>query len=150
MSVDEAREFFTVKKVRDVLRRCSDVGLGYLSLGQNLTSLSGGERQRLKLATELVGNSPVLVLDRPTTGLHSSDVDNLVGLLSGMVDEGRSVIVIEHNMDVVAAADWVVDLGPDEVTTAARWCSRAPSTSSFWPGRTPAPTSRGLSRSKPR
>ncbi|MBY6687334.1 excinuclease ABC subunit UvrA [Rhodococcus sp. BP-149] len=113
MSVDEAREFFTVKKVRDVLRRCSDVGLGYLSLGQNLTSLSGGERQRLKLATELVGNSPVLVLDEPTTGLHSSDVDNLVGLLSGMVDEGRSVIVIEHNMDVVAAADWVVDLGPD-------------------------------------
>ncbi|KQU03787.1 daunorubicin resistance protein DrrC [Rhodococcus sp. Leaf7] len=113
MSVDEAQEFFTVKKVRDVLRRCSDVGLGYLSLGQNLTSLSGGERQRLKLASELVGNSPVLVLDEPTTGLHSSDVDNLVGLLSGMVDEGRSVIVIEHNMDVVAAADWVIDLGPD-------------------------------------
>ncbi|AYJ50581.1 ATP-binding cassette domain-containing protein [Rhodococcus sp. P1Y] len=113
MSVEDAQDFFEVKKIRDILHRCSDVGLGYLSLGQNLSSLSGGERQRLKLATELVGSSPVLVLDEPTTGLHPSDVSNLIALLSGMVDEGRSVIVIEHNLDVVAAADWVIDLGPD-------------------------------------
>ncbi|MGU3435854.1 ATP-binding cassette domain-containing protein [Actinomycetes bacterium M1A6_2h] len=113
MSVDEAADFFEVKKIRDILTRCKDVGLGYLSLGQNLSSLSGGERQRLKLATELVGSSPILVLDEPTTGLHPSDVANLIELLSGMVDEGRTVIVIEHNLDVVAAADWVIDLGPD-------------------------------------
>ncbi|WP_037160148.1 ATP-binding cassette domain-containing protein [Rhodococcoides fascians] len=113
MSVEDAQDFFEVKKIRDILHRCSDVGLGYLSLGQNLSSLSGGERQRLKLATELVGSSPILVLDEPTTGLHPSDVSNLIALLSGMVDEGRSVIVIEHNLDVVAAADWVIDLGPD-------------------------------------
>ncbi|KZF04522.1 daunorubicin resistance protein DrrC [Rhodococcus sp. EPR-157] len=113
MSVEDAQDFFEVKKIRDILHRCSDVGLGYLSLGQNLSSLSGGERQRLKLATELVGSSSILVLDEPTTGLHPSDVSNLIALLSGMVDEGRSVIVIEHNLDVVAAADWVIDLGPD-------------------------------------
>ncbi len=113
MSVEDAQDFFEVKKIRDILHRCSDVGLGYLSLGQNLSSLSGGERQRLKLATELVGSSPILVLDEPTTGLHPSDVANLIGLLSGMVEEGRTVIVIEHNLDVVAAADWVIDLGPD-------------------------------------
>ncbi|GGF98596.1 excinuclease ABC subunit A [Rhodococcoides trifolii] len=113
MSVDDAVGFFEVKKIRDILSRCVDVGLGYLSLGQNLSSLSGGERQRLKLATELVGSSPILVLDEPTTGLHPSDVANLIALLSGMVDEGRTVIVIEHNLDVVAAADWVIDLGPD-------------------------------------
>ncbi|MDJ0412145.1 excinuclease ABC subunit UvrA [Rhodococcoides fascians] len=113
MSVEDAQDFFEVKKIRDILRRCRDVGLGYLSLGQNLSSLSGGERQRLKLATELIGSSSVLVLDEPTTGLHPSDVSNLVALLSGMVDEGRSVIVIEHNLDVVAAADHIIDLGPD-------------------------------------
>ncbi|NIL78164.1 excinuclease ABC subunit UvrA [Rhodococcus sp. B10] len=113
MSVEDAQDFFEVKKIRDILHRCSDVGLGYLSLGQNLSSLSGGERQRLKLATELVGSSPILVLDEPTTGLHPSDVSKLIALLSGMVDEGRTVIVIEHNLDVVAAADWVIDLGPD-------------------------------------
>ncbi|MGB7235586.1 MAG: excinuclease ABC subunit UvrA [Rhodococcus sp. (in: high G+C Gram-positive bacteria)] len=113
MSVEDAQDFFEVKKIRDILHRCSDVGLGYLSLGQNLSSLSGGERQRLKLATELVGSSSILVLDEPTTGLHPSDVSNLIALLSGMVDECRSVIVIEHNLDVVAAADWAIDLGPD-------------------------------------
>ncbi|WP_217808486.1 excinuclease ABC subunit UvrA [Rhodococcus sp. 1168] len=113
MSVEDAQDFFDVKKIRDILRRCMDVGLGYLSLGQNLSSLSGGERQRLKLAAELVGSSPILVLDEPTTGLHPSDVANLIELLSGMVEEGRTVIVIEHNLDVVAAADWVIDLGPD-------------------------------------
>ena len=112
MSVDAAFEFFTAPKIRAVLGRCRDVGLGYLTLGQNLTSLSGGERQRLKLATELTGTAALLVLDEPTTGLHPSDVNNLVALLSGMVDEGRSVVVIEHDLAVVAASDWVIDLGP--------------------------------------
>ncbi|MBI4939873.1 MAG: excinuclease ABC subunit UvrA [Actinobacteria bacterium] len=113
MSVAEAREFFEEKPVRAVLDSLDDVGLGYVTLGQPLTSLSGGERQRLKLAIHLAGTATrVVVLDEPTTGLHMADVDGLVGLLDQMVDRGRSVIVIEHNLDVVARADWVVDLGP--------------------------------------
>ncbi|WP_088317781.1 excinuclease ABC subunit UvrA [Kineosporia sp. R_H_3] len=113
MSVTEARDFFVEKAVRVVLDSLDDVGLGYVTLGQPLTSLSGGERQRLKLAIHLAGTATrVVVLDEPTTGLHMADVDGLVGLLDQMVDRGRSVIVIEHNLDVVARADWVVDLGP--------------------------------------
>jgi excinuclease UvrABC ATPase subunit len=77
-----------------------------------LNTLSGGERQRLKLATEMSGDTPVYVLDEPTSGLHMNDVDNLIGLLDRLVDSGRTVIVIEHNLDVVARADWVIDLGP--------------------------------------
>ncbi len=94
------------------LERLADVGLGYLSLGQELGTLSGGERQRLKLAIEMSGDTEVYVLDEPTTGLHMQDVDNLIGLLDRFVDSGRTVIVIEHNLDVVARADWVIDLGP--------------------------------------
>jgi excinuclease ABC A subunit len=112
MSVDEAREFFTERPVRVMLDRLADVGLGYVSLGQELDTLSGGERQRLKLAIEMSTDTEVYVLDEPTTGLHMQDVDNLVGLLDRLVDSGRSVIVIEHNLDVVARADWVIDLGP--------------------------------------
>ena len=112
MSVEEARGFFTERPVVVVLDRLADVGLGYLSLGQELDSLSGGERQRLKLAIEMSGDTEVYVLDEPTTGLHMQDVDNLIGLLDRLVGAGRTVIVIEHNLDVVARADWVIDLGP--------------------------------------
>jgi excinuclease UvrABC ATPase subunit len=112
MSVVEARTFFTERAVRTMLDRLADVGLGYVSLGQPLNTLSGGERQRLKLAIEMAGSSEVYVLDEPTTGLHMEDVDNLIRLLDRLVDDGRTVIVIEHNLDVIARADWVVDLGP--------------------------------------
>jgi excinuclease UvrABC ATPase subunit len=112
MPVEEARNFFTEKPVKVMLDRLADVGLGYLSLGQELDTLSGGERQRLKLAIEMSTDTQVYVLDEPTTGLHMQDVDNLVGLLDRLVDSGRSVIVIEHNLDVIARADWVIDLGP--------------------------------------
>ena len=112
MSVEEAAAFFTEKPVLVMLNRLVDVGLGYISLGQMLNTLSGGERQRLKLAIEMSGDTDVYVLDEPTSGLHMHDVDNLIGLLDRLVDSGRTVIVIEHNLDVVARADWVIDLGP--------------------------------------
>jgi excinuclease UvrABC ATPase subunit len=95
-----------------MLDRLTDVGLGYVSLGQELSTLSGGERQRLKLAIEMATDTQAYVLDEPTTGLHMQDVENLVGLLDRLVDSGKSVIVIEHNLDVVARADWVIDMGP--------------------------------------
>jgi excinuclease UvrABC ATPase subunit len=112
MSVEEAQAFFTEKPVRVMLDRLADVGLGYITLGQMLNTLSGGERQRLKLAIEMSGASQVYVLDEPTSGLHMNDVDNLIRLLDRLVDSGRTVVVIEHNLDVVARADWVIDLGP--------------------------------------
>jgi excinuclease UvrABC ATPase subunit len=91
-----------------------------MSLGQGLDTLSGGERQRLKLAIEMSGDAEVYVLDEPTTGLHMQDVDNLIGLLEHLVEDGRTVIVIEHNLDVVARADWVIDLGPGAGTDGGR------------------------------
>jgi excinuclease UvrABC ATPase subunit len=112
MPIEEARDFFTEKPIRAMLERLADVGLGYLSLGQGLDTLSGGERQRLKLAIEMSGDTDVYVLDEPTTGLHMQDVENLIALLDRLVEAGRTVIVIEHNLDVVARADWVIDLGP--------------------------------------
>ncbi len=112
MSVEEARGFFTEKPVKVMLDRLADVGLGYVALGQELDTLSGGERQRLKLAIEMSTETEVYVLDEPTTGLHMQDVDNLIGLLDRLVEAGRTVIVIEHNLDVVARADWVIDMGP--------------------------------------
>jgi excinuclease UvrABC ATPase subunit len=112
MSVEEAQAFFSERPVRVMLDRLADVGLGYISLGQMLNTLSGGERQRLKLAIEMSGDTEVYVLDEPTSGLHMHDVDNLIGLLDRLVDSGRTVVVIEHNLDVVARADWVIDLGP--------------------------------------
>jgi excinuclease UvrABC ATPase subunit len=112
MPVEEAATFFTEKPVKVMLDRLADVGLGYVSLGQELDTLSGGERQRLKLAIEMSSDTEVYVLDEPTTGLHMQDVENLIGLLDRLVDAGRTVIVIEHNLDVVARSDWVIDMGP--------------------------------------
>src|SRR4051794_37379810 len=112
MSVEEARAFFSEKPVRTMLERLADVGLGYVSLGQELDTLSGGERQRLKLAIEMSTDTEVYVLDEPTTGLHMQDVDNLIALLDRLVDSGHTVIVIEHHQSVMARADWIIDLGP--------------------------------------
>jgi excinuclease UvrABC ATPase subunit len=117
MPVTEAGEFFGTGEARTpaahaILGRLADVGLGYLSLGQPLTTLSGGERQRLKLATHMAEKGGVYVLDEPTTGLHLADVEQLLGLLDRLVDSGKSVIVIEHHQAVMAHADWIIDLGP--------------------------------------
>jgi excinuclease UvrABC ATPase subunit len=117
MSVTEAGEFFGAGAARTpaahvILDRLADVGLGYLSLGQPLTTLSGGERQRLKLATEMAAKGGVYVLDEPTSGLHLADVEQLLGLLDRLVDSGKSVIVVEHHQAVMAHADWIIDLGP--------------------------------------
>ncbi|MCW5696306.1 MAG: excinuclease ABC subunit UvrA [Bauldia sp.] len=112
MSVTDAVAFFTEPAIAKILRGLDDVGLGYLTLGQPLSTLSGGERQRLKLAAELGKAGNIYVLDEPTTGLHMNDVDTLIGLFDRLVDEGSTVIVIEHNLDVISRADWVIDLGP--------------------------------------
>ena len=117
MSVTDAEEFFAGGDARlpaahSILSRLVDVGLGYLSLGQPLTTLSGGERQRIKLATQMGAKGDVYVLDEPTTGLHLADVAQLLGLLDRLVEAGRSVVVIEHHQAVMAHADWIIDLGP--------------------------------------
>jgi excinuclease UvrABC ATPase subunit len=117
MSMTEAGEFFGDGEARTpgahaILRRLADVGLGYLSLGQPLTTLSGGERQRLKLAIHMGEKGGTYILDEPTTGLHLADVEQLLGLLDRLVDSGKSVIVIEHHQAVMAHADWIIDLGP--------------------------------------
>ncbi|WP_431330153.1 ATP-binding cassette domain-containing protein [Streptomyces sp. IPPR8] len=117
MSVAQAEDFFGTGEARTpaahkILQRLADVGLGYLTLGQPLTTLSGGERQRLKLATHMGEKGGVYVLDEPTTGLHLADVEQLLGLLDRLVDAGKSVIVIEHHQAVMAHADWIIDLGP--------------------------------------
>ncbi len=118
MSVSEASEFFQTggpaptAAASAILQRLSDVGLGYLSLGQPLTTLSGGERQRLKLAVHMGEKGDIFVLDEPTTGLHLADVEHLLGLLDRLVNSGKSVIVIEHHQAVMAHADWIIDLGP--------------------------------------
>ncbi|MFH8617650.1 ATP-binding cassette domain-containing protein [Streptomyces sp. NPDC017979] len=113
MTAAQAAEFFDDEAVRRKLAALDEVGLTYLALGQPLSSLSGGERQRLKLATQLHRTGSTYVLDEPTTGLHMADVDTLVALLDRLVDAGNSVVCVEHNMDVVKRADWIVDLGPD-------------------------------------
>lgn len=117
LPVSEARGFFAseaarVPAARTILDRLADVGLGYITIGQPLTTLSGGERQRLKLATHMGERGGILVLDEPTSGLHLADVENLLALLDRLVDAGRSVVVIEHHQAVMAHADWIIDLGP--------------------------------------
>ncbi|UXM89903.1 excinuclease ABC subunit UvrA [Paenarthrobacter sp. JL.01a] len=117
MSVNEAEVFFSDGDARTpaahkILDRLADVGLGYLTLGQPLTTLSGGERQRLKLATQMSEKGEIYILDEPTTGLHLADVQNLLGMLDRLVESGKSVIVIEHHQAVMAHADWIIDLGP--------------------------------------
>ncbi len=113
MSAAEATSFFSERALRAKLGSLIDTGLGYLGLGQSLSTLSGGERQRIKLADEHSGIGNGCILDGPTTGLHLSDIDTLLALLHGIVDRGNTVVVVEHNLALIQQADWGVDLGPD-------------------------------------
>ena len=117
MTVDEALPFFSaLPKIADRLQTLQDVGLGYVKLGQSSTTLSGGEAQRVKLATELSKRSTgrtIYILDEPTTGLHADDVKKLLAVLQRLVDSGNTVLVIEHNLDVIKCADYLIDLGPE-------------------------------------
>ncbi|HEU4325368.1 MAG TPA: excinuclease ABC subunit UvrA [Roseiflexaceae bacterium] len=113
MTAEEALAFFSEKKIRPVLQAMNDVGLGYLRLGQPLSTVSGGEGQRLKLATELHKRGSVYVMDEPTTGLHLSDIGLLMGIIDRLVDARNTVILIEHHLDVIRQADWIIDLGPE-------------------------------------
>ncbi len=117
MKVEDALEFFSnIPKIRRKLQTIVDVGLGYVSMGQSATQLSGGEAQRMKLASELYKKSAghnFYILDEPTTGLHTDDIKRLLAVLQRLVDEGNTVLVIEHNLDVIKSSDWVIDLGPE-------------------------------------
>ncbi len=117
MTVEEALAFFDrVPAIREKLQTLTDVGLGYIRLGQSATTLSGGEAQRIKLATELARRATgrtLYILDEPTTGLHFADIERLLQVLQRLVDSGNTVLVIEHNLDVIKSADWIVDMGPE-------------------------------------
>jgi excinuclease ABC subunit A len=117
MTIEEATTFFAhVPSIHNKMKTLNDVGLGYMRLGQPATTLSGGEAQRVKLATELSRRATgrtMYILDEPTTGLHFADVDRLLDVLQRLVDAGNSIVVIEHNLEVVKSADWIIDLGPE-------------------------------------
>ena len=113
MTVQQALDFFEIEKIGSKLQALSDVGLDYLALGQPLSTLSGGECQRLKLASELHKKGSIYVMDEPTTGLHKSDSSKLLAIMNRLVDSGNTVIVIEHNLDIIKNADWIIDLGPE-------------------------------------
>lgn len=113
MSVSEAIEFFSLKPIKTKLQSIEEMGIGYLTLGQTLDTLSGGECQRLKLASELHNESSVYILDEPTTGLHMADIEKFINIVENIVDSGNTVIIIEHNVDIIKRADWIIDMGPD-------------------------------------
>ncbi|WP_331670222.1 ATP-binding cassette domain-containing protein [Anaerocolumna sp. AGMB13020] len=111
MTIAEAVEFFTQKEIRNKLKYIVEVGLHYMTLGQPLDTLSGGECQRLKLAKELSQKGNIYIMDEPTTGLHMSDITSILNIINRLVDKGNTVIVIEHNLDVIRNADWIIDVG---------------------------------------
>jgi excinuclease UvrABC ATPase subunit len=113
MTVTDALDFFEDAKIIHGLTALQKVGIGYMTLGQPLSTLSGGERQRIKLAKHIGSKGGIFVLDEPTTGLHLSDVEALMALFNSMVEIGNTIIVIEHNIDVIKQADWIIDIGPD-------------------------------------
>lgn len=120
MSVSDAIEFFSLKQIKTKLQCIEKMGIGYLTLGQTLDTLSGGECQRLKLASELNKESSVYILDEPTTGLHMADIENFVTIIEEIVDNGNTVIIIEHNIDVIKRADWIIDMGPEGGTKGGK------------------------------
>jgi excinuclease UvrABC ATPase subunit len=112
MTVTEALDFFQEKEIVTVLKRLSDVGITYVSLGQPLSTLSGGELQRIKLASELENGGQIYVLDEPSTGLHMADIKQLIDIMNRLVEQNSTLIVIEHNLDIICQADWIIDIGP--------------------------------------
>jgi len=113
MTATEAMELFDVPEIKAQMSLLEEVGLGYLELGQSLDTLSGGEAQRLKLASKLQQIGEFYILDEPTSGLHSADVKKLLQILNRLVENGNTVLVVEHNLDVIKNADWIIDLGPE-------------------------------------
>ncbi|WP_413927167.1 ATP-binding cassette domain-containing protein [Clostridioides sp. ES-S-0001-03] len=120
MSVSDAIEFFSLKQIKKKLQCIEKMGIGYLTLGQTLDTLSGGECQRLKLANELNKESSVYILDEPTTGLHMADIENFISIIEEIVDNGNTVIIIEHNIDIIKRADWIIDMGPEGGTKGGK------------------------------
>ena len=113
MTVNQVYNFFKSTKIKNHLQLLQDVGLGYLKLGKSLSSLSGGESQRLKIATELKKEDNIYIMDEPTTGLHMSDIDNFYQIVKLLVANNNMVVIIEHNLDIIKYADWIIDVGPE-------------------------------------
>jgi excinuclease UvrABC ATPase subunit len=113
LTVAQAINFFTNQKILKLLKTLEDVGLGYVKLGQSTSSLSGGEAQRLKIASELHKESNIYIMDEPTTGLHLSDIDNFYRIIRSLVKKNNTVIIIEHNLEIIKYADWIIDMGPE-------------------------------------